>query len=542
LGEGMIMEGRIKFRVDLEAHKYDDVEDKDTIVLKDPVSGKYFYLSTYEFRLLKTLDGNRTLEEGIDRLALSGYYYSLEEATAIVGKAAQLGLVLGTKFGTAQFQDYLRNQIETSKKSGRLSSIYFMFIPLLNPDKFLEKTLWIAKIFGNRLTLGLAILALPGAIWCIASGIERMETEYLFFFNLENIFYLWITIALAKLIHEFAHAYVAKSFGLHVPQMGVAFLIFFPCLFCNTTDAWQLADRKQRIAISGAGILVEGALAIACAYIWYFTSPGIANSLAFYLMAVSFVSTVLFNGNPLMRFDGYFMLMDWLRLPNLYTRAFAYTKYLFLNRVLGISLIANPATSGREIFIFTFYGISAFCYRIFLYMSIAIGVYYRFDKLLGILLALLAVALFIVRPLVKGARRLYTDRKEIHPRPAGVIVFTAILCVLIGALVTPIARRSTYPCYLASAKVQKLTVPLQTSVDKVFIREGKAASKGDLLFTLDTSLLRLTLAEKQVQSDILGTELKYLLLDEKRMPKASEKEIELRKVEDEAARITRDLN
>ena len=329
------MEGRIKFRVDLEAHKYDDVEDKDTIVLKDPVSGKYFYLSTYEYRLLKTLDGNRTLQEAIDRLAESGYYYSLEEASAIVGKAAQLGLVLGTKFGTAQFQDYLRNQIETSKKSGRLSSIYFMFIPLLNPDKFLEKTLWIAKLFGNKLTLGLVALALPGAIWCITSGFERIQTEYLFFFNLENLLYLWITIALAKLIHEFAHAYMAKSFGLHVPQMGVAFLIFFPCLFCNTTDAWQLADRKQRIAISGAGILVEAALATACAYVWYFTAPGIVNSLAFYLMAISFISTVVFNGNPLMRFDGYFMLMDWLRLPNLSTRALAYVKYLFMNRVLG---------------------------------------------------------------------------------------------------------------------------------------------------------------------------------------------------------------
>jgi putative peptide zinc metalloprotease protein len=536
------MDGRIKFRIDLQAHKYDDVEEKDTIVLKDPVSGKYYYLSNYEYRLLKTLDGNRTLEEAVDRLALEGYYYSVEEASAIAGKAGQMGLVLGTKFGTAQFQDYLRNQIETAKKSGRLASIYFMFIPLLNPDKFLEKTLWIAKLFGNKLTLGLALLAFPGAIWCITSGFERIETEYLFFFNLENLLYLWITIALAKLIHEFAHAYMAKSFGLHVPQMGVAFLIFFPCLFCNTTDAWQLADRKQRIAISGAGILVEGALAIACAYIWYFTDPGIVNSLAFYLMATSFISTVVFNGNPLMRFDGYFMLMDYLRLPNLSTRALAYIKYLFMNRVLGISLIPNPATSIREVFIFTIYGISAFCYRIFLYMSIALGVYYRFDKALGILLGALAVALFVVRPLVKGAKRIYKERKEIHPRPGGVAVFSGILCVLIVILVTPISGKSDYPCYVASAKVQKLTVPLETSVAKVFIREGTAVSKGDLLFTLDTSLLRLKSAEKEIQRDLLSTEVKYLLLDEKGMAKASGKEVELHKVADETARIRRDLN
>ena len=329
------MEGSIKFRIDLEVFKYDDIEDRNTVVLKDPVSGKYYYLSVYEYRLLKMLDGTRTLEQAIEALMSAGHYYAPETAQSIVSKAAQLGLILGTKFSTAQFQTHLKKQWEQSKKAQRFSSVYFMFIPLLNPDKFLEKTLWIARLFGNKLTLGVLAAALPGAIYLIISGLPRMQTEFLFFFNWENLLYLWVTLALLKLVHEFAHAYTAKSFGLHVPQMGVAFLIFFPCLFCNTTDAWQLADRKQRMVISAAGILVEGALAIISTYVWYFTDPGVVNSLAFYLMAISFFSTLLFNCNPLMRFDGYFILMDYLRLPNLYTRGSAYIKYLFLNRVLG---------------------------------------------------------------------------------------------------------------------------------------------------------------------------------------------------------------
>ena len=403
------MEGRMKFRVDLQAHKYDDVEERHTVVLKDPVSGKYFYLTVYEYRLLKTLDGNLTLEEAVDRLSSHGYYYSVQEAAAIVGKAAQMGLVLGTKFGTAQFQEHMKNQMETAKKARRLSSIYFAFIPLVNPDKFLEKTLWIAQLFANKFTMGLIALALPGALYCIIAGIPQIQTEYLFFFNLENLVCLWITLAFTKLIHEFAHAYVAKSFGLHVPEMGVAFLIFFPCLFCNTTDAWQLADRRQRMAISAAGILVEGAVAIASTYVWYFTNPGIINSLAFYLMAVSFISTILFNGNPLMRFDGYFILMDLLKLPNLSTRAMAYVKYLFMNRVLGISLVSNSATTPREVFIFTVYGVAAFLYRVFLYTAIVLGVYYRFDKLLGILLALLAFPCAFTLTLHRTHRQPLTD-------------------------------------------------------------------------------------------------------------------------------------
>jgi len=536
------MEERMKFRPDLQAHKYDDIEERDTVVLKDPVSGKYFYLTLYEYRLLKTLDGNLGLEEVIDCLSAAGYYYSLQEATAIVGKAAQMGLVLGTKFGTAQFQEHMKNQIETAKKTRRLSSIYFAFIPLVNPDTFLEKTLWIAKLFANKFTMGLTALALPGALYCIISGIHQIETEYLFFFNLENLIYLWITLAFTKLVHEFAHAYVAKSFGLHVPEMGVAFLIFFPCLFCNTTDAWQLADRKQRIAISAAGILVEGAVAIASAYVWYFTSPGILNSLAFYLMAVSFISTVLFNGNPLMRFDGYFILMDWLRLPNLSTRALAYVKYLFMNRVLGNSLVPNSATTRREVFIFTVYGISAFLYRVFLYTSIVLGVYYRFDKLLGILLALLAFSLFIVRPLIKGIKTIYSQSKEIHPRPSGILVFAVVLCVTALILVTPLPRSTLYPCYLASARIQKLAVPLQTSVDQVFIREGTKASKGNLLFTLDAAALKVALVQKEIKRQELGTEVQYLLLDDKRRGEAKGKQIELQRLADETARLARDLS
>ena len=535
------MEARIKFRLDLEAYKYDDIESRDTIVLKDPLAGKYFYLSVSEHRLLKALDGNRTLDEAIAFVAASGYYYSPEDAASIVGKAAQLGLLMGTKFGTAEFQSQLKRQMEAANKAKRFSSVYFMFIPLLNPDRFLERTLWIARLFGNKWMMLLWALALPGAIYIVLSEIPRMESEYLFFFNWQNLLCLWVTLGITKLIHEFAHAYVAKSFGLHVPQMGVAFLIFFPCLFCNTTDAWQLADRKQRIAISAAGIVVEGVLATMCTYLWYFSGPGIVNSLAFYLMAISFLSTVLFNGNPLMRFDGYFILMDLLRLPNLATRSVGYLKYLFLNKVLGISLVSNPATTLREVAIFASYGVSAFLYRVFLYVSIAMGVYYRFDKMLGVLLALLAVALFIMLPLIRGAKTLFNRRAEIRPNPVGVLVFAGIVASTAAVFIVPFTSTSIFPCYLSAAVNQKLTIPLQTSVDRVFIREGTPVSKGDLLFTLDTSRLQLELIQKKANEGMLRTELKFLLQDESERGKVATKKTEIRRLGDQMKRVAKDL-
>ena len=535
------MQKEVKFRVDLETYAYDDIAHRDTVVLKDPLSGKYFYLSVYEHRLLKALDGNRPLDDARAALGAAGYYYSPEAATAIVGKAAQMGLMLGTKFGTAEYQTLVKKQTEAAKRAKMFSSVYFLFIPLLNPDKFLERTLWIARLVGNIWTVVLLALALPGAIYCLVSGIPRLHTEYLFFFNLQNLLYLWATLALAKLVHEFAHAYVAKYYGIHVPQMGVAFLIFFPCLFCNTTDAWQLADRKQRMAISAAGILVEGGVAIISTYVWYFTSPGIVNSLAFYLMAVSFVSTVLFNGNPLMRFDGYFVLMDLLKLPNLSTRSMAYCKYLFLNRVLGMSKVPNSATTRREVVIFAIYGVSAFLYRIFLYTGIVSGVYFRFDKLLGILLAVLAFALFIVRPLIRGIKTIYSQRAELHLQPAGLLAFGLVVALVVAIFSVPVASRSIFPATAASGQSQKLTVPLQSCVDQVFVREGSQVACGDLLFTLDNAQLKLELAARKVERERLQKDLRFLLLDERRRDQAAGKVIEIRRVEDQIQRVSRDL-
>ena len=144
-------------------------------------------------------------------------------------------------------------------------------------------------------------------------------------------------------------------------------------------------------------------------------------------MAISFISTVLFNGNPLLKFDGYFILMDYLKIPNLASKSFGYIKYLFLNGALGISLIPNTAADSRESIIFSVYGISAIIYRFFLYFGIIATVYYRFDKTIGILLAVLAIGLFLVRPLMRGFIMIYKQKSEIRFRPVGLVCCLLLL-------------------------------------------------------------------------------------------------------------------
>ncbi|MBI5572897.1 MAG: efflux RND transporter periplasmic adaptor subunit [Desulfomonile tiedjei] len=505
------------------------------------MSGKYFRVSQYEHRFLKALDGKVAVEDAQELLKAKGYFYSAEDCSQIVGKAAQAGLLLGTQFGTSRYQKAMKKRITDWKRGQRLASLYFLFIPLVNPDRFLQRTVHVFRLLCNRWTALLAVLALPGAVYLLISGLPRIHTEFLFFFNLTNLLYLWVTIALTKLAHELAHAYTAKAMGLHVPQMGIVFLIFFPCLFCNTTDAWQLADRRQRMAISAAGVVAEMVLAIFATYVWYFSKPGILNSVALYMMGVSLVSTILVNGNPLLKFDGYFLLVDLLRIPNLYQKSFAHLRYLFMNGVLGVASTPSPARNSEERAIFTVYGLSSFIYRMLVYIGIAVGVYYRFDKTLGILLAALAIGLFMVRPAMKGTVSLYRQRSYLRPGTGGVLTLLASLFAVALLFSIPIPGNSVYPCFLDSAKKQKLTVPLQTWVDDVHIREGTEVATGELLFTLDTSVLNLSLLRKEADRETIKTDLELMLLEDQRRAEIAGKEIELYQVEDEIRRIRQQL-
>lgn len=530
-----------KFRPDLKASEHIESDGVKTVILKEPVSGKFYRLSKYEYELLTALDGSVPLDRVLSNLRGRGRYYSVEEANAILMRAAQFGLLLGTQAGTAEYLTRMKESLKKEKRARALSSYYFLTIPLINPDRFLERTVWLFRLLFNKWTLGLAALAVPGAVYLIVDGLPRMEREYLFFFNWQNLLYLWVVIVITKLVHEFSHAYTAKSFGLHVPQMGIALLLFLPCLFCNTTDAWRLANRRQRMAISGAGIIAEGALAVVSTYVWYFTQPGLVNSLAFYLMSISLLSSVLFNGNPLIKFDGYFVLMDYLRIPNLAGKSAQHVKHLFMDRVLGIKGYDSPADSDRNEAIYTVYGICSFIYRLFLYAGIIAGIYYRFDKFLGIMLAIPAFFAFVARPVAKGLFTLFSKRKEIRPRPVGGLVFGLSLLVLGLLLLAPRPGNSVFSCYVTSEKRQKITVPLEAAIDKVLVRRGSVVSAGAVLFTLDPRTLRLRLTQRRIDKSILNKEIELLLLKDDRISQADAKRIELLKVEDDIERISEKL-
>jgi multidrug resistance efflux pump len=191
--------------------------------------------------------------------------------------------------------------------------------------------------------------------------------------------------------------------------------------------------------------------------------------------------------------------------------------------------------------LFTIYGISAIIYRILLYTGIVATVYYRFDKFIGLVLAVLALYLFIVRPLSKGINFMARHAREIRPRPLGLLVFTSIMIALGALFMVPWSSNSVYPCYLDSTKTQKLTAPIQSLVDEIFIQEGDAVEKGQLLFQLDASRLKVSRKNKELEKRILELEIDRLMLNQSTIAQASEKIIELNQIKHELKILEREL-
>ena len=188
--------------------------------------------------------------------------------------------------------------------------------------------------------------------------------DYHEFFSFKTVVYLWAALGVVKVIHEFGHGLSCKVFGGEVHEMGALFLCLSPALYCNVSDAWTLPNKWHRIVISAAGIYVELIIASAATFVWWNTpSHPFVNNLALSLMVVCSVSTIVFNANPLMRYDGYYVLADWLEIPNLRERSNRFLTNQFLEHCLGVETIPEPYMQlGRRI-LFVTYAVASYIYR-----------------------------------------------------------------------------------------------------------------------------------------------------------------------------------
>lgn len=357
---------RLRADLDIEAHKY---EGKTFYVVKDPVSLRYYRLKDNEHFLLQFLDGKHTLEQAQkayekeyrpERLRLEdleGFAQQLLTAGLALSDSPKAGKQLFERRGKRRRREFLQT----------FTNILYIKIPVFDPERLLQ---WMLGYVGWIFSLwffSLSCVAMVAAILLVATHFDTFRGKlpsYHEFFSLKSAIYLWIALGVVKVIHEFGHGLSCKRFGGEVHEMGALLMCLSPALYCNVSDAWILPNKWHRIIISAAGIYVELLIAAIATFVWWYTpTQPFINNLSLSLMVVCSVSTVVFNANPLMRYDGYYVLADWLEIPNLREKANRYLKNIVLDQCLGIEVPPEEYMELWRKVLFLAYAIVSYIYR-----------------------------------------------------------------------------------------------------------------------------------------------------------------------------------
>ena len=307
-------------------------------VVKDPIALKYFRFKIEEYFLLQQFDGKNTLSDV--KKAFERKYrpqtISIDDLTRFTAQLHEAGIVQIDSPDQAKVLIRRRRKNQWKKVWQFFANILYIKIPIIDPERLLTWMYpyfrWIYTPYFVTFSVGsmLAALTVVATNW---TEFYAKLPEFQSFFNWNTIFAFWFSLAIVKIIHEFGHGLTAKHFGGEVHEMGMLFLVLTPALYCDVTDSWLLPNKWKRIWISAAGIYVELFLASIATFVWLRTEPGLTNSLAMATMFICSVNTVLFNANPLLRYDGYYVTADYLEIPNLRIKSTQFFAYLIQEKV-----------------------------------------------------------------------------------------------------------------------------------------------------------------------------------------------------------------
>lgn len=384
-----------------------------------------------------------------------------------------------------------------------LHNYLFMRIPLLRPDAFLTAAYpLIAFVYTRAFAVAIALVGFLG-LYLVARQWDTFLATFIDMFTVHGLVWFAVTLAAMKVVHELGHAFTAKRFGCRVPSMGVALLVLVPMLYTDVNETWKLTSRRQRLAVGLAGVTAElGCAAIAlCA--WGFLPAGPARSVAFLVATSIWLATVLINLSPFMRFDGYYVLSDWLEIPNLHARAFAMAQWWMREKLFGFGdPVPEELPPHRQTFMVAF-GFATWIYRFVLFVGIAVLVYHFAFKLAGLVMMVVEVVYFIARPVWLEATAWWSRRGDMRfNRRTAITVM--VLAALIGLVFVPWRSGVTAPAVLRSSQHVDVFVPeFGARVTEVSAAHGAAVEKGSRLVRLASPDIDYRLGRTKSELDTL---------------------------------------
>ncbi|MFK7821781.1 MAG: site-2 protease family protein [Planctomycetaceae bacterium] len=490
MSSGSILTFRV--RPDVEVHPQAQ-RGSNVFVLKDPLSLRYFQLREEEHFLWRLLDGTRSFDEL--RVAFRQKFGPREltnaELQTFVARLHRDGLVVSDKPGRGlELATTATLQQQTSRMNNVFNPLVIRFSGW-DPQRFLDRVLarmdWVFRPAFAWCSLGIVLVALFLVV-CRLTSSSASLIPFQSMLEPENLVWLSVCLATAKVLHEFGHAIVCRRFGAECHEMGVMLLAFTPCLYCDVSDSWTLRSKWNRIAVSMAGIAVDILLASLCAIVWCSTEPGFLNAACLNMMFVCSVSTLIFNGNPLMRYDGYYVLQDFIEEPNLRPNARSWMRHVFVRWFTGVSLLrASERPTSRRGFLFV-WGVASTIYVWFV-IAVILALARSMLEPRGLapvadvitLLMLLRVAVLPCYQLVQTVIRSNGVSKVNWPR----FVFRSglVAAAVLGLFIVPLPHTLTIPATVSSNAEQRVFAQSQGTLVRV-ASPGTQVHAGDVVATL----------------------------------------------------------
>ena len=379
-------------------------------VLHDESSGGFLRFNASAYEVIGRMDGDLTLQEIFDQIG-RGRETDTPSQGEVIQILAQLQNAEALRSGfPASALEVLEHSYKTRKQRRRAAlNPLAIRIPLFDPDRLLDRLTPLTRplFSGWGLLLWLAVV-LAGGLVALLHGRELGAAAHAIAFSPQQLLVFWLLYPALKALHELGHGLALKHWGGEVHETGITLLVLMPVPYVDASAAWTLRDKRRRALIGAAGILVELFVAASGLLIWVLVEPGTFRDLAFNLALIGGVSTLLFNGNPLLKFDGYFVLEDLVEIPNLGQRSTQYYQYLVQRYAFGLSAARSPITAPGERPWFLFYGFASPLYRLFVMVGIALYLADAF-MVVGVGLAIWAIFMQLVRPAYRALRFILTD-------------------------------------------------------------------------------------------------------------------------------------
>lgn len=529
------------FRVDIRLYKGPiDTDGSPTYNLFDPVKAQYYKITWRQSLILKSLRPGITLDELCQELnSRTTVKITRGDIKEFFEDALKYDLLEAKKTSLQLIKENQRLH------AGALKNIFYKYlyfrVPLLKPHQFLKKTLPYVQPLASRAAFLLYFLLTSVGIVLLINRFPEYVNTFIYFFNLHGFLIYLFGIIFFKFIHEFAHAYTAAYYKVHIPSMGIAFILLVPVLYTDTTDGWKLSNRKDRIKISAAGVMSELVLAGLSTLGWAISPPGALQSVFFVISSVLWLSSILINLNPAMRYDGYYLLSDWLEIDNLQSRAFNLTRWWVYYLFLGTKLPYPEEDLGKKMTLFLIlYSIYTWIYRLIFYTALALVLYFlnKDLKIVGVVLFLATIYVLLIAPIASEiSEMIKLKRNTALNLNTGISIFLLLALGLL--LFLPLPGTLKLDAIAVATHEQSIYVPENAEIKAIQVQRGDLIKKGQVLIELSSPSLQADISKLQLKRDSIEREIRRSNQSVKEQTLVNEKFKELESIKIQLNRLDR---